>query len=238
MRRSRGLTMLEMVMAIALLFLSASFVMSMFITGSRVPQHVEHNQKMDMLAQAQMDRVIAEGSYFTTTGPFPCPTPFTGTVTETSANSMDSDFQPDALIVTVRVSDGAGQFRELKTIKTNAPPPAPGYSLIVNDLTCLTCHSMQAYGGGGQVGSTAGAAPPWTRAQLQANASAAGVSLDQYIRDSVRNPSAFVNTSSSNYYYTDPSNGQNMSYMTTFNTAALSDADLDAVVNYMVSQLP
>lgn len=230
--------MLELVMAITLLFLSASFVMSMFITGSRVPQHVDHNQRMDMLAQAQMDKVIAQGSYATTTGPFPCPTPFSGVVEQVDASTFDSGFGPDAVVVTVRVTDPEGQMRELRTIKTNTPPPAPGYSLIVNDLTCLSCHSMQAYGGGATVGSTTGSAPAWTRAGLEASAAAAGVPLDTYIRQSVRNPNAFVNTGSPNFFYTDPTTGQNQSTMTTFSQATLSNQDLDMVVNYFVSQLP
>ena len=58
-KKLKGLTMVEMAVAVGLLFLTSSFTMSMFVAGSRAPLQAEQLLDVSQCQQRLMDRVLA-----------------------------------------------------------------------------------------------------------------------------------------------------------------------------------
>ena len=185
MKRSRGLTMMELVFSMGLLFVAAGGVMTILVAGAGYPRRTQYVVVRDGLAKLKLDELLTgstppvfSGGY----GPYP--------------GNPDYEFRVDTQVTPFDVSSSWVQ------ITVRGPKPMqvesslrglyvkPSGSSLLDAYGCLTCHTT----GGG----TGGSGPDLSLASLtQGNAdrnAALGnvVNLDNYIKESVRTPNAFA----------------------------------------------
>ena len=191
-RNNRGLSMLEMVMAMTVLFLVGAFVMNMFVQGSRQMAKAANREKLTSLARAKvsemrlMDYVDLDGA--TLSGSFPAPDD--GFQYQVSYSDFQGYPQTEARTVTIAVSHPTHGRTVTRIVRSNVPPLDPG-QVAFNKFGCATCHSLPAAGypaAAGlvpldQVGQIGDAPPGWP------NPSAAD--FENYVTTSISDPTAF-----------------------------------------------
>lgn len=232
--RHRGLTMLEIVLAVGILFLCASFLMSMFLAGSSFPKRVDNQVAMDSLAQAKLDEVVGTDPM----SPVSLPNPSSGTAGKYNWAVTSTPWAADNSMVelTAQVSDPDGNSVQVQALRPATPPdPTMRGQMLVNQLACLGCHSIQS--------GLGTAYPNWNRQnfvdgwnQYNAQNPPGFSSLDAYLRDSIQNPGSFVfNGNNPTNPFLDPTSGTSwmQAYGGTF--GQLNNNDLNALVTYLKS---
>lgn len=232
----RGVTLFELVVAMSLLFFTGSFVMNLFISGSRLPLRVEQGMRLEHLAQRQLDAILVK--------------PFEIQPVDGERGSFPDepghsyrvkvvDFDADLFMVTVTAENSDGLSRSLRALRPKRrpvppppppPPPPPDWDPDSGDpapppmpdfegMGCVSCH-----------GGAAPSAPPWTPEGLAESASNAGFGDDVrgYVRNSLEDPSAYQRPG---YDYYD-TNGDPWSGMTGA-VDGISDDDRDAIADWL-----
>lgn len=145
---NRGLSMAEMVFAMTLLFLVATFVMSMFIQGSRQMAQAAQNHDLASLTRTKLTEIRAMpfGDLDSLPGAptgFPAPNDqFTYSVQFLDFNGED---QAVSRTVELTVSHPTYGSRVVRTVRSLVQPPDPG-QVAWEKFGCATCHSIPSAG--------------------------------------------------------------------------------------------
>lgn len=183
--RSRGLTFLEMVMALALMFIGAGGVMSILIAGAGWPTRLQQASTRDTLAKELLTQMMVAGAVPAST-PF---TPIPGYPTfEARVVVSPANFDSNASVLEVSVR---GPMPRITTISTlRGVYTQPNAMQLLSQYGCMSCHAV------GTGTTTAG--PTLNLSNLSASANAAAAAsgqqpnVDRYIEESIRNPASYV----------------------------------------------
>ena len=184
-KKFRGLTMVELVFALGLIFVAAGGVMSIIVAGVSWPKRNQFASVRDSLARAKLDETMISG-----TPPTPAPyTPVSGAPDyDIRVQTNAAPFDPAASVVEVSVR---GPRPQQVTSTLKGLYIAPSGALAFQQYGCASCHVL-------------GPTPPdpyypnLTGAGLNADKdlqnSIYGTSIDtnEYIRQSIRTPDVFV----------------------------------------------
>lgn len=181
---SRGVTMLELVLALGLLFVSAGGVMTVLMAGAGYPRRTQYVVVRDGLAKIKMDEVTSSAIPPTTGIPL-------GPITE----NPDYDFKMDVDVSTfdpsaswVHVTVRGPRPYTTETVLNAMMVKSPGASLF-QTYACDSCHTIGS--GPSGVGPNLNAAN-LARGLSERNTAGPGtLTLAQYIDESVRTPDVF-----------------------------------------------
>ncbi len=147
-QKRRGLTMVEMVFAMTLLFLVGSFVMSMFVTGSRQMAMASQNQDLASVTRTKLTEIqsmpFADLASLPTT-PTALPAPydqFSYSVSESSFNGESPAVSKQLELTVTHPTFGS---KVVRTVRTLVPPPNPGKEAF-DKFGCAACHSLPSAG--------------------------------------------------------------------------------------------
>ncbi|MBS2040904.1 hypothetical protein JST97_38310 [bacterium] len=242
MRHSKlALTFLEMVFALAVIFVGATAVTSLLIAGAGWPVRVQQSNYREQLTHDVMARMLD-------TGLPPTAYSFTAIPGEPRYESevavMPASFASNVTVVEVTVRgplpDPNALTASLRSLYTKPDPVA-----LFNQYQCYTCHTFSPPVPGvlpqpvGLVPPFTG--PPLTAADLQAGMNqasseraAAGqpafTGKDEYIQESIRNPNASILSGFST---------AGVSSMDAYpDVTAMPQADLEALKQFVLTQWP
>lgn len=183
--RGRALSMLELVFALGLIFVSSGGVMSIVVAGAGWPKRTQFAAVRAALAKAELDK------YMVSTLP---PTPSGGYVPvpsnpdyEMSVDSAPAAFDPATRTITVSVRGPKPQ--QIATSVSGLYVPTTG-EMLFYQYGCNSCHALGAV--------PPLAAPSLNQAALDLEKDNRNslynpdVTLDGYIRESIRTPSAYT----------------------------------------------
>lgn len=215
LRPDRGLTFLEVMVAISLMFLVSVFVMTMFGGGGYAASRMSIRTQTSEYAQEKMDEVMAAvpGSVSSSSGILP------------GGYSFAEDVQPWALdnrfkSIAVTVTSPDGFQSTCKAVKMGVPPD-PAF-VLANQLGCLSCHQI----GSGPDNPATQSGPLWNQTNFAAAVAASGApDLATYLTNSINNPDAYVVPG-----YTNPST------MTV--PSSVTPAEVATLVNFLVNRAP
>lgn len=183
--RGRALSMLELVFALGLIFVSSGGVMSIIVAGAGWPKRTQFAAVRAALAKAELDK------YMVSTLP---PTPSGGYLSipsnpdyEMKVDSTPAAFDPATRTVTVSVRGPKPQ--QIASSVSGLYVPTTG-EMLYYQYGCNSCHEL-------------GAAPPLAAPSLNNAALTTekdnrnalydpDVNTDGYIRESIRTPSAYT----------------------------------------------
>jgi mono/diheme cytochrome c family protein len=199
-KRRAGMSMMEVSLAVFLLFLTSAFVMSMFYVGSSLPVHAQKNDLRDNLAQVVMDREMAVPLAQVT------PLPRTPVPSNTDylyqVDTASVSVQGHAVTrVTVTVTAPNGTHATLvglrppnvvaptspawtptnPTASGQPPPPVPPLN-VIGQYGCVGCHTIDG------VNSSGLFAPTLTPDFLTAQAAINGMTVYQLVESKLSNP--------------------------------------------------
>ncbi|MBS2037599.1 cytochrome c [bacterium] len=219
----RGLTMLELVLAMGLLFVSAGGVMTILVAGAGYPRRTQYVVVRDALAKIKLDELISASA-----APLDPPTyvPVTANPDyEVKVEQTPSSWDPKDIWVTVSVRGPIPLQVESKI--SGMVVTSVGSSLFFTTYHCDSCHTVGT-GPNGLGPNLNGSALAKGLAARNA-ALGGGFTLDQYIDESVRNPNA--------YRVIDPTTGS--PYATSMTAyplpADMPAADVQAISTYLQS---
>ena len=250
----RGVSILELVVSLLLLFIASSFLMGMFLSAGGAPKRLERGTQLEQLASFKMDEImVAElGTPLgESSGTFPDYPDF-----QYSVSTEVSSFDPDMLAVVVEARSPDGQKRRLVALKPsrkpNPPPPPPvetafdfpsfipvGIGVIepaepVEPPPVLpppqvvidnACLSCH----GGDYPS----APIWNLDNITSSAQAAGQSPTAYIITSIEDPSAYVVPGYG--YPADPNTPGSPEYSPMEGAANVTPEEAQQIANWILS---
>ena len=242
MHHKRGLTFLELVFALAVLFVAATAVTSLLVAGASWPVRVQQSNYRDGLAHEVMTRLLDSGL---------APTPYAYAPVpgepryEAQVLVSPSAFASNATLVEVTVRGPLPNPNAL-TSSVRSLYTRPDPVSLFNQYQCYTCHTFAAPVAGVQPQPT-GLVPPYTgppltgagldagMAQANSERTAAGktafASKDEYLEESIRNPNASVVAG-----FASPGG---ISSMDSFpDVTAMPQADLEALKQFVKTQWP
>lgn len=144
----RGLTMIEMVFAMTILFLVGSFVMSMFVTGSRQMAMASQNQDLATVTRTKLTEIQSMpfanlNSLPTTPTALPAPhNDFRYSVSFSAFNGEDINTSKQVELTVTHPTFGS---KVVRTVRTLLPPPNPGKDAF-DKFGCAACHSIPSAG--------------------------------------------------------------------------------------------
>lgn len=145
---NRGLSMIEMMFAMLILFMVGVFVMDMFVGGSRQMVKASKSEKLNSLLRAKVSewRVMNFGALATApkNGPFDPPDDdYSYSVSLSDFEDKDPD---DVQIVTVTVQEPeTGRQMTSRMMRSRAPDIHPGQEAF-DKFGCASCHSVPSAG--------------------------------------------------------------------------------------------
>jgi len=188
MKRFRGVTMMELVFSMGLLFVAAGGVMTILVAGAGYPRRTQYVVVRDGLAKLKLDEIITSSStpvFSGGYGPYPGNPDY-----EFKLDTEVSNFDGNSswVVVTVRGPKPLQVESVLRGLYVK-----PSGNALLNAYGCLSCHatgSATPIVGAPNLNSTTLNDGMNQRNALLAPAPA--VNLDGYIEESVRNPLAFA----------------------------------------------
>lgn len=217
---------MELALAMFIVFIATSFLMSLFVAGNRAFVRQGENSTRISLAQAKMDEVMAVPYTSSArilglagSGTFPAPFDKYSWVV---AVSSDFNGDPDVNRVTVDVTSPNGARTTLQGLRSRPPSTiAPGEALY-EAWGCVGCHGLYYASNPAMSvpGSTAIIAPSHNMIGDRGSP-VAGLTTVEYIKQSVRDPSAYVVPGYS-------------PYMAGLPLTTMPDADLDVLAQWLV----
>jgi hypothetical protein len=184
-RRLRGLSFLEMVMALGLMFIGAGGVMSVLVAGAAWPTRLQQGATRDALAKASLDVATASGAV-PVAHPFqPIPShPQYELQTVVTPASFDSG--ASVVEVTVR----GPMPKVLTESRLRGLHCQPSGAQLFTQYQCNTCH---ATGSGAALSApTLNTASMEASRNAQNSAQGLSLSMDEYIERSIRVPGEYV----------------------------------------------
>lgn len=205
--------MIEVVVALFILFLASSFVMSMFIVGGKAVASTEDGMRLNSLLQTKMDEVMSTRydrlpSLVTPGTAFPRPNQ------DFKFSVAAEPFEPRVQKVTVKVIGPDGRERSWSSLRSEDPRRLG--EVLYEGFGCVGCHSLAKVGANGKVG------PSHDRLGDYAGRRKAGLNAEQYVKESVRRPDAFVVEGF------EP-------FMSGLPLTTMSNEDLDALTDWLVN---
>ncbi len=253
---SRGLTVLELVISLLLLFIASSFLMGMFLSASGAPKRLDQGSKLEQVASLKMDEIVAADLGYV-------PPSETGTIAEFpeytyAVDKTDWSADPKFYLVTVEAFSPDGQSRLLTALKPKnapVPPPPPALEIlfpprevdpeeedpwippllpppatIEDPGMCFSCHNTnpEYY-------------PDWVRDNIVSNAVLSGDAEDtedlegavSYVIESIFNPSAYI-VDGYGIETGDP-NDPEYSPMNSNFAETISQAEAEEIANWLIS---
>ncbi len=143
--RSRGLTMAEVMVAMTVLFIVSTFIMSMFVTGLRQTAQATQNQQLETLTRTKLSelRQIDYGLLVPEVN-IPFPPPNSAYTYSVSLSTMPGESYADARLVDVSVSHPEYGTRNGRAIRCNIVLD-PGKAAW-EKFQCGSCHSLPGAG--------------------------------------------------------------------------------------------
>lgn len=189
LRRTRGLSMIEMMFAMVILFLVGAFIMNMFATGSYQLARAGKREKLEGLSRSKTSemRLVNFSALTSTTGNFAAPD--NAYQYQVTLSNFGSYPPSEARLIDIAVSHPNNGTIRTRLVRWNVPPLDPG-QVAFNKFGCASCHSL----------ASAGYPPGPTLVPLDAIGVAGNprpyqtdpsISLNSYIVDSVVNPGGF-----------------------------------------------
>lgn len=219
----RGVTVLELVLAMGLLFVSAGGVMTVLVAGAGYPRHTQYAVVRDGLAKMKLDELISAAA--APSDPNMYIPIMANPDYEVKVDQTPATWDPKDIWVTVSVRGPIPLQIESKI--SGLVVTSVGSSLFFTTYHCDSCHTV----GTGPNGLGPNLNGSSLAKGLAARNAALGGSftLDQYIDESVRNPSI--------YKVIDPSTGSPYSTsMTAYPLPAdMPAADVQAISTYLQS---
>jgi len=208
---SRGLTLLEVVFAVVLVLLAAVFVMTLMAEGGRPLVKAQMTTTASMLAQSKMDVLMGTpfDSLVAESGKFPAPND--RYKFEVSLSALDST------VKRVRLTVVTPQGARLEMTALRAPPTEDVGQKKFQEYGCQACHAISKY-----TWATGTEGPNLDRMAEIAGTRVPGMSAETYLRESVRDPAAYV----------VDGYGPNMGG---YPLTMMPEDDLDAVVTFMMT---
>lgn len=225
----RGLTIPELMLAMFLMFITAAFVMNLFILGARQTANVSQTSELVSYSNSKVSELL--------TAPFPSVGPSSGyfdppaneySFNVTTQPNFGSD--PNLTVVEVEVRHTTHGTRNTRFLRSKLPPKDPGQAAFER-LACWSCHSLPSMGYADAPGLV-----PLTGIGSRPAGWTGGLAPDAYVEQSVRDP-ALVDNYGGTYgamqiYFeeTDPL------YDPVNNPAnSVSDAEITALGNWLTS---
>ncbi len=184
--RVRAVTMMELVLAMGLLFVAAGGVMTILVAGSGYPRRTQYVVVRDALVKAKLDELLADSTPPTFSGGY---NPYFGNPdyqfrVDTEIATFDSD--SSWVIVTVKGPRPYETTSSLRGLFVR-----PNGAALFAAYACNTCHTT-----GSGAPSTGPNLSLVTLNQGRDERNAAGLpgpalNVDEYIRESVRDPEVF-----------------------------------------------
>lgn len=183
--KNRAVTMLELVFAMGLLFVAAGGVMTILMAGAGYPRRTQYVVVRDGLVKAKLDELVSSATPPTFSGGY---NPYPGNPDyEFRVDTDVTDFDPNSSWIKVTVR-GPKPYKVESSLHGMFVKPNGAALFAAYD--CNTCH-------------VAGSGTPSTGPNLNLNSVQLGMSqrnagpgpdldVDQYIRESVRTPDAFL----------------------------------------------
>ena len=211
-KRTVGLTFVEVMASLGVMFLASSFCMGMFVQGSRVPDRAEKNLLLADQARVALDRELAkcDGSLAGQHAPAPYQAPAsilandsqTYTVTPPEGGHYDIRIThrpadtltpplPGFTIIAVDVRDASGRSMHMQSLRRiNAIPawpvvPAPFVLTPAEQaIASAEIHNtcFACHALGAPIPTNPLGVPPLFRDSIMANAKKNNLSVEQYIR--------------------------------------------------------
>lgn len=200
MRKLKALTFLELVFAMAVIFVGATAVTSLLIAGAGWPKRTQQSNYRDSLAHREMTRIIDSGLPPTAAAFAPIP----GDIRfESQVTVQPASFASNVSVVEVTVRGPLPDSQPLSTsLRSVYTKPDPVQ--LFNEYKCFTCHNFP--GAVGVQPMPAGTLPPLagpdlTKVNLQAGMAQANAdraaqspplppltSSDAYLENAIRFP--------------------------------------------------
>ena len=220
--RKRGVTMLELVMALGLLFVAAGGVMTILAAGAGYPRHTQWVVVRDALAKLKLDSLTARATQPANAAyaPYPGNPDY-----DVKVDAFAATWNPNDIWITVTVK--GPKPMQVESSITGMIVKTVGSDLFFATYNCDSCHTI-----GNGPGSTGPNLNGDTLAKGMAARNAAlggSLTLDQYITESVRQPE--------NYKVIDPETGAAyVGSMTEYPTTTdMSDTDIQAISAFLQS---
>ncbi|MFN8609584.1 MAG: hypothetical protein U0931_18740 [Vulcanimicrobiota bacterium] len=235
-RGFKGLTMLELVLAMGLMFVSASGVMMLIVAGAGYPRRTQYGVIRDGLAKIQLDAYLNDVTMWYSASTFTAPyssgyftypaNPDYQYKLETTPTTFDS--RSAWLKVTVKGPIPEKVESSIQAVYTDIETPQVGQALFTS-YGCNGCHALSP-----NPAVTAPTPPTLGGVSLntglaQRNAALGGppITLPEYIRESIRTPDAFLVP------------GYTVAAMSGYpRIKDMPEADLRAIRNYLQSLPP
>lgn len=219
----RGVTVLELVLAMGLLFVSAGGVMTVLVAGAGYPRRTQYVVVRDALAKIKLDELISAAA--APSDPNMYVPVMSNPDYEVKVDQTASTWDPKDIWVTVSVRGPIPLQVESKI--SGLVVTSVGSSLFFATYHCDSCHTV----GSGPNGLGPNLNGSSLAKGLAARNAALGgsLNLDQYINESVRDPAI--------YKVIDPSTGSAYtSSMTAYPLPAdMPAADVQAISTYLQS---
>lgn len=219
---SRGVTMLELVLALGLIFVSAGGVMTVLMAGAGYPRRTQYVVVRDGLAKIKMDELTSRAIPPSANIPF-API-YENPDYESKLEVNASTFDPNATWVHVTVR-GPKPYTTETTL--NAMMVKSLGASVFESYDCDSCHTIGS--GPSGLGPNLNAASLQRGLNERNTAGPGTLTLDQYIQESIRTPLDFrvTNPLTGEEYDTD---------MTEYpTTVQMPDADLQALSSFLNS---
>lgn len=211
----KGLSLVELVLALGLIFISAGGVMSVIVAGVAQPKRNQFAHERDSLAKARIDELMGGAA-----APLPVGyTTFTSNPRyEYAVDVAAAPFDPTATIIAVSVR---GPKPQQMTNSIHGVFLAPSGSVAFTQHGCNACHTLGP--------GPSGLGPNLGISSLTGSATARGsADVDAYISESIRNPTIWYNP--------DPTVYTGVSAMSVpAGITGMSPADLSAIAQYIKS---
>ena len=184
--RFRGVTMMELVFSMGLLFVAAGGVMTILVAGSGYPRRTQYVVVRDGLAKLKLDELL--------TGPG---TP-TFSVYASYPGNPDYQFKVDTAVSNF---DARSSWI---TVTVRGPKPlqvesslrglyvTPNGASLVAAYGCLTCHATGNADGPSAPGLSASTLTAGMNLRNTSGLPGPALNLDDYVKESVRDPVAFA----------------------------------------------
>ena len=220
---SKGLTFIEVMASLGIMFLASSFCMGMFVQGSRVPDRAEKNLLLAEQAQFALDKELAkcDSSLAGQKPPaaYQAPTPILPTDSQTYMVTAPSGDQYDVVmthtpatalnpplpgftVIAVDVKDKFGRSVHMQSLRRiNAIPawpvvPAP-FVLTPAEQAIATSEIQNTCFGCHAIGvpnpTNPLGVPPWFRDSILATAKKNNLTVEQYVRQRMEGNTSLIN---------------------------------------------
>lgn len=145
-RYHQGLSMPELMVAMTVLFIVSTFIMSMFVTGLRQTAQATQNQDLESLTKAKVCELsqIDYGMLDAQAGTAPLPAPNSEYICTVAFSALDGEAMADARVVEVTVTHPEYGTRTGRTVRCNIVID-PGKAAW-DKFGCGSCHSLPGAG--------------------------------------------------------------------------------------------